>query len=149
MFLLMTTGTSSLVDMPIFIQVIFQVPPLVCLVPPSHAPIGSKSSPMAQVLALSMSSTLPQASLQVTTMAFCPHPCSRLTEESLFVQSRVLATVHERVLDRVRATMQLLDMVRCLRMALVMIAERQNVPKETVPKYLKLDLWRVSTDCSH
>ena len=119
---------------------IFKVPPLVVhSVTPSHAPIGSKSSPMAQVLALTMSSTLPQAPLQMTTMAPCPHPCSRLTGESMFVQIRVPAVVLERVLDRVRAPMQLLDMVRCLRMALVKIAGCQNVPKETVPIYLKID----------
>ena len=53
---------------------------------PFHAPIGSKISPIALVLAL-MSSTLPQAPLQMTTLAPCPHPCSRLTGESQLVQA--------------------------------------------------------------
>ena len=58
----------------------------------------------------------------------------------MFVQIRVPAVrnrVHARVLDRVRAPLQPLDMAR-LRMALVRIAKRQNVPKETAPKYLRL-----------
>ena len=93
---------------------------------------------MAQVLALPMNSTLPQAPLQMTIMAPCPHPCSRLKGESMFVLTRVPAKNLKRVLTMVRALMQLLDMVRCLRTALVKIAECQNVPKETVPKYQEL-----------
>ena len=79
----------------------------------------------------------------MTVMAPCPHSCSRLKGESKFVQTRVPAAVrkrvHERVLNRVRAPMQLRDMARCLRMALERIAKRQNVPKEMAPKYQKFD----------
>ena len=61
----------------------------------------------------------------------------------MFVQIRVPAAVHNRVLarvhDRVRAPMQPLDMARCLRMAVVRNAKRQNVPKEKAPKYLRLN----------
>ena len=66
----------------------------------------------------------------------------------MFVQIRVPAVrnrVQARVLDRVRAPMQPLDMARCLRMALVRIAKRQNVPKETAPKYLRADSGQIFT----